>query len=148
MVAVAVLWGMGTVSTALARVPDLMGLEADVAGEVAAEDGFAIETVLTARGGVAGIVVGQDPGPGEFRRRGAALTVEVTSGARQVRVPDTKGMPVDEARAALEQAGLRMGDVVYRVFEGREPGRVVETDPPAGGLVDEGTDVRITSALG
>lgn len=148
VVAVLALWAMGTVPSAVGRVPHLVGLKADIATALAAEDGFRAETVFRNVGGVPGTVVGQHPSAGEFRARGSAVTVEVSRGARQVKVPDVKGMPVDEARRVLEEQRLRIGEAIYRVFPDREPGRVVETDPPAGRQVDEGTTVDLTAALG
>lgn len=148
VLAVAMLWALGTFPTALARVPDLAGAHADAAATLVAESGFGLEVVLTDAGGTPGTVVGQRPRAGSFETRGSLVTIEVTRGARQVAVPDLAGLPVGEARGALEGAGLRMGDAVYRVVEGAERGRVVSTDPPAGTQVDEGTEVAVVSALG
>lgn len=146
--AVAVLWAMSTLPSALARVPDLRRGPSDAAAATAQRNGFTVVIVERDGGGIAGTVVGQDPSPGTYLRRGEAVTLEVSRGAPQVAVPDLAGMPVDQARDALEDAGLRLGDVRYRVFRGREPGRVVSSDPGAGADLDRGSSVEVVAVLG
>jgi serine/threonine-protein kinase len=70
----------------------------------------------------------------------------VTKGARQVGVPDVRGMPVAEARRVLRDADLVPGDVTYRPRPDRESNRVYATDPPAGATVDAGTAVHVYAA--
>jgi serine/threonine-protein kinase len=108
-------------------------------------EGFTPKIEARPQGGVAGTVIEQDPAPGEALDRGATITIFVTQGARQVTVPDVKGMPVDQARQVLRQAKLEPGDVVYRNVAGREPDRVVSTNPAAGRSVDEATRVEIVA---
>ncbi|WP_229076751.1 PASTA domain-containing protein [Actinoplanes sp. DH11] len=58
----------------------------------------------------------------------------------EVNVPALRGMPVDDAKAALERTGLS-----YRVIQREseaEPGTVIDSDPPEGSLVP--SDARIT----
>lgn len=145
---VAVLWAMSTLPSALREVPDLRGAPTEAASATAQERGFEVAVVLRDGGGVAGTVVGQDPPAGDHISRGEAVTLEVSRGAPQVTVPNLEGMPVDQARDVLEDAGLRMDDVRYRVFRGREPGRVVSTDPGAGTTIDRGSPIEVTAALG
>jgi hypothetical protein len=59
---------------------------------------------------------------------------------REVTVPALRGMPVEDAKAALDRTGL-----TYRVIRrpsDAEPGTVVDSDPPEGRLVP--SDTRIT----
>jgi serine/threonine-protein kinase len=89
--------------------------------------------------------VAQDPVPGEALELGDTITIFVTEGADQKTIPDVTGMPVDQARQALRQAGVTPGDIVYRNEPTREPDRVIQTDPPKGRRVDEGTIVEIVA---
>jgi serine/threonine-protein kinase len=145
--AVAALWTLSGTSGSVDRVPGLVGLRADVAGTLAAERGFLTEIELRPAGGVAGTVIDQRPRPDAFLERGSIVTVGVSRGAVRVKVPDVTSMPVDEARRALEEAGLAAGDVRYRTSAEAEGGRVASTEPKAGTEVDAGTKVEITSVL-
>jgi serine/threonine-protein kinase len=96
--------------------------------------------------GRAGTVLEQQPEPGDFLARRSAIVLAVSRGARQVGVPDVRGMPVDEARRVLREAELTPGDVIYRRVASGEPNRVISTDPPGGATVDAGTSVAVVAA--
>jgi serine/threonine-protein kinase len=62
-----------------------------------------------------------------------------------VAVPRVVDMTLKDAQAALEEAGLVAAEDVLKVEDPtREPGTVVEQDPPAGAEVAEGTEVVLT----
>jgi hypothetical protein len=66
------------------------------------------------------------------------------STVREVAVPDVTGKPVPEARAAIEDAGLRPIVQVVAIDQFDEPvGRVLYMDEPAGSKLREGTTVGI-----
>ena len=60
-------------------------------------------------------------------------------------MPDVTGDSEDNARSALEGAGLRVGKVT-REESGEEPGTVIEQSPAAGEEVDKGDAVDLTVA--
>ncbi len=67
------------------------------------------------------------------------MTVVVSKGPDVVDVPDLKGMSLDEAEAALEKAGLVLGE-----FTGSGGNReVVASDPEAGASVPRGSSVNL-----
>src|SRR5690606_17763389 len=55
-----------------------------------------------------GRIVEQDPAAGQQVPPGTAVTVQVSSGAGTVTVPDVTGRTEGEARATLEGAGFRV----------------------------------------
>jgi serine/threonine-protein kinase len=58
----------------------------------------------------AGLVISQSPGPGESLREGEPLEITVSLGNELVEVPrDLNELPVAEAQARLEEAGLVVG---------------------------------------
>jgi serine/threonine-protein kinase len=66
----------------------------------------------------------------------------VTPTAQQVQVPVVVSLPEAEARAAIEDAGLAVGEVTPRETQNEaEVGTVLETTPASGAEVDEGTAV-------
>jgi serine/threonine-protein kinase len=142
---VLMIFAMSRSVTATAFTPDVKGLSSADAQARVVDGGFTPMIETRVQGGVAGTVVEQDPSPGEALARGGTVTIFVTKGARQVTVPDVKGMPVDQARQVLRQARLEPGDVVYRNEPSREPDRVISTNPVAGRSVDEATRVEIVA---
>jgi polyisoprenyl-teichoic acid--peptidoglycan teichoic acid transferase len=63
-------------------------------------------------------------------------------------IPDLTGMNLDEARAALESAGLALGDILERHYTFMESGRVVFSEPLPGLAVAPGTAVNLILSLG
>jgi len=86
----------------------------------------------------AGKVVGVRPGEGSEIARGATVEVVVSKGPDVVTVPQVDGKTLEAAIAALEAAGLTVGDV-----SGPARGQPYVTDPPAGTSVKRGTTVDI-----
>jgi eukaryotic-like serine/threonine-protein kinase len=92
------------------------------------------------------VVVDQDPAQGEEADEGSTVTIFVSTGPRQVEVPDLIGMTRDEAKDALEEEGLELGEVTPEVNEDVEEGTVFEQDPAPGEETDTGSEVAITIA--
>lgn len=78
-----------------------------------------------------GTVLAQDPIPGQQLRAGAAVSLAVSSGPPELRVPPLAGMNLESARELLESVGFDVD--VQQVRTGDVPrGAVARTDPPAG----------------
>ena len=76
----------------------------------------------------------------------ALASIDLTVAAQQVGVPNVCGMTVENARAALEAAGLTVGDAAT-ADEASDPsmnGVVYDQDPAADTLVDAGAQVTLT----
>jgi serine/threonine-protein kinase len=82
----------------------------------------------------AGEVIGTDPDQGEEVDPGD--TVEVIVATEPVAVPSVEGSSAEEARQAIEGAGLQVGAVI-----GPEDGVVIITNPGGGSEVDLGSTV-------
>lgn len=87
----------------------------------------------------AGVVIRLSDEPGSELARGTTVTVVVSKGPDVVEVPKTKGMSLDEAEAALEAAGLVLGEFVG----GGGNREVVASDPEAGTSVPRGSEVNL-----
>jgi serine/threonine-protein kinase len=84
-----------------------------------------------------GNVVNTLPGPGPVAP-GTTITVNVSKGPQIVTVPDvTNGMSVAQATAALQAAGLQVGNI-YGPSKGTH---VLDTQPAAGSRVPHGSSV-------
>jgi serine/threonine-protein kinase len=120
------------------EVPDVSGQSAGDA--VAQLEGLGLTTESRGQhatnGEQAGTVLGTDPPAGELVEPGSRVVVLVA--VDQATVPNVQGMRLEEATAAIEGAGLVVGDIV-----GNERGRVFLTMPFAGSQVEPGTRVRL-----
>ena len=66
----------------------------------------------------------------------------------QVAVPVVAGQTLDAARAAIEGAGLKVGEVTTAASTTVPEGTVIESTPSAGAEVDEGSEVALSVSGG
>jgi len=92
-----------------------------------------------------GLVIGTDPPAGTVALVGSAVTLLVSSGPAQVRVPDVLGESQTAAEAALTGAGLEVGTISSRV-SGQTPGSVLAQSPHGGVSLPSGSKVGLTIA--
>lgn len=117
-----------TPATAVATMPDLLGLTADTVARVLADAGVTAEVSTAAEpaAGPEGIVVGQSPSPGEEVSGSISLTVSEPALA-----PDTIGMPIGDARRLVEGFGAVV-QVVREVDPSVAAGTVLSVSPAVG----------------
>ena len=94
-----------------------------------------------------GEVVDQEPNAGGTVEEGGAVTVIVSSGPKQVEVPDLRGLTEKEAKKTLKDEGLKADDTT-KVFSEEEKGTVVAHEPGPGAVVDAGTEVDLQVSKG
>jgi beta-lactam-binding protein with PASTA domain len=92
-----------------------------------------------------GRVIESSPAGGTTVERGTTVTLTVSRGPETVEVPDVTGDSEDNARSAIEGAGLRVGKVTEAESE-EEPGTVTAQDPAPGTSVTKNTAVALTVA--
>ena len=88
------------------------------------------------------------PSAGSKVRAGSTITGYVSSGSEKVTIPDVTGMSQDQARTALTQAGLSVGNVNTVDEGGAQQGRVVSTSPAVGSEAKRGDTVALNIASG
>lgn len=86
----------------------------------------------------AGTVVSSDPPSGAQVARGSTVTLVVSKGPDVVTVPPILGLSLPEATAAIQGAGLTIGDVA-----GPSGGKVVAANPKDGDVVRRGRAVNL-----
>lgn len=130
-----------------ARVPDVVGLPRDEAIKRLERRGFtaAIDSEFSTSV-EAGLVISTFPAHGNESPRGSEVAVTVSEGPRQVQVPSVIGDSLDAATATLEAEGLDVA--VARVESNAPRDQVIDQEPGAGAMVDEGTEVTISVASG
>jgi len=78
-------------------------------------------------------------------QRGRTVQLVISSGPRQVEVPDVRGRSRDEAESTLEAAGFKVS-VSEQVTDDTEPGNVLKQTPGPGASVDEGATIALAVA--
>ncbi|MCS4485112.1 Stk1 family PASTA domain-containing Ser/Thr kinase [Gleimia sp. 6138-11-ORH1] len=95
-----------------------------------------------------GKVVSSDPAPGTKVNKKSKVQLRISSGPKEVTVPNIKGMTQDQAREALKAAGLTIGEI-NRIDELGEPkDRILRTSPEIGAPIKKGTAINIFIASG
>jgi serine/threonine-protein kinase len=89
-----------------------------------------------------GLVVSTDPTAGVSVQVGSPVTVLVSSGPREARVPEVSGETQANATASLSAAGLKVSTVKREVSE-PAAGTVISQNPAAGTQVKPGSTVTI-----
>ena len=111
------------------------------------EDGFEPNVRRVPNGAQpAGIVFDQSPVEGTGLARGGIVTILVSTGKKNVTVPDVVGSQVTDAVATLTRAGLVAKSV--GVASDKPSGTVTAQDPAAGTSLVEGATVRINYSTG
>jgi serine/threonine protein kinase/beta-lactam-binding protein with PASTA domain len=96
----------------------------------------------------AGTVLRTEPAAGTELRSGSRVTIVVSRGeddSDTVEVPSVVGEDFDEAAERLDELDLDAEGRSAVPFLGRDDGRVVAQDPPAGTRVERGTTVTLTT---
>ncbi|CAL9392972.1 PASTA domain-containing protein [Streptomyces sp. enrichment culture] len=133
----------------IVKVPDLKGEPLDAARERLREAGLAAGVVTEEfDAGVAkGSVISTDPRAGTERSPDAAVALVVSKGA-PIEVPGAVGRPLEDARAALTEAGFTVEVAEERVHSPHPAGSVAAQSLPAGTRAAEGDRVTLTLSKG
>ncbi|WP_409240047.1 Stk1 family PASTA domain-containing Ser/Thr kinase [Streptomyces sp. PA5.6] len=94
-----------------------------------------------------GSVISTDPRAGFTRKAGSAVALVVSKG-RPVEVPDVTGESEEDARADLEDAGLKAEIAPERVNSDEDKGDVAKQSPVADKTIAEGDTVQLTISKG
>jgi eukaryotic-like serine/threonine-protein kinase len=129
-----------------AGVPAVRGLTRASARARLKKAGFEIEERREASESVPqGRVITTEPESGSQLERGSSVTLIVSTGPEQVKVPNVVNKDVEDARDELDEAGLS-ADVEREESEDKEPGTVLRQEPGADTEVDSGSSVTLVVA--
>ncbi len=130
-------------------VPDVIGMSyEDALVEITASDLQARRMNEASSSVPEGDVIRVSPAPETSVDIGLEIDVYVSSGAEQAEVPTLEGLSEDEARTAIEAAGLRVGQITTRSVPGIQAGVVLSATPATGQQVDLDSTVNLTVATG
>ncbi|MDX1660816.1 MAG: PASTA domain-containing protein [Gemmatimonadota bacterium] len=134
----------------LNRVPDLTGRDVEDAIEAGEEAGY---TVIETGGQFSeevesGDVLYQIPPPQSYLQRGDTLFVLTSLGEATPVLPDLAGVEPEIARSVLARLGLEITPSRRESSDLHPQGTVIETIPPAGTPIEEGTEVTLVLSRG
>jgi predicted flap endonuclease-1-like 5' DNA nuclease len=127
-------------------VPDVRDRAVDEARAAIRRAGFAVGDVTTEPGDEDDVVLDQFPSPRSVAEPGAPVDLTVSE-HRESDVPSVVGLDLDDAAAALSDAGLAVGEVDVET-RSAPADAVVGQSPPAGERVPAGTAVNLTVSAG
>lgn len=90
----------------------------------------------------------QDPKAGAQLHEGDHVTLFVSTGPRQVTVPDVTGMSLVQAKAKLQDAHLKVGTISREASTSVQKGDVIRQEYPAHSQAEVGTAVGLTVSSG
>jgi beta-lactam-binding protein with PASTA domain/predicted Ser/Thr protein kinase len=134
----------------MVAVPDLVGLTRLQAQQQLDEAGLIMgdRTRRPSDEVPAGRVIEQDPPADRQIETGSAVDLVFSSGPKTVEVPSVTGLSVADAEAALETAGLVLGEQSEQNDQTVPEGQIISQDPPAGEEVPEETPVNVVVSAG
>jgi serine/threonine protein kinase len=128
-------------------VPGTSGLPAEEAAEKIEAAGFVVTTENVSSNTVEeGLVVHSEPSGGSSATNGSTVTLFVSSGRKQVKVPVLAG--TQRSVAVQQIRGLGLVPSVSEEESSSPPGQVIRQSPNAGATVTEGSTVSLVVAKG
>jgi eukaryotic-like serine/threonine-protein kinase len=140
---------VGVAPETVAVPPNLVGSTEEEARAAIQAAGLTVGTVTQEENDDAepGEVLATDPASGEEVQVGSAVNLVVAEAPETVTVPPVLGRSVDDARAAIEAAGLSFGNVTREASD-QPVDTVLRTDPSGGTEVARGSTVSVVISSG
>ena len=133
------------------KIPSVIGKSYEEAKNTLEKEGFVVHKATSySEDMAAGYVMSQSPAAETKAPKGSAITLTVSLGKEEtkVRVPNVLGLTELEAVNALEEAGLRVGDIGRENNENFSADLVCYQSSPVNSYLKEGSVVDIKVSLG
>jgi serine/threonine-protein kinase len=132
----------------MSEVPDVTGKKVEIAKSLLEGRGFRMyeETAISDPSVPDGTVSKQDPVPGSKVRKG--WTVKVWPNSAGAEVPNMKNLPLAQATVVLQQAGLKLGQVIMQPSDTVEKDGVISSNPVFGLKVSKDSQVDLIVSAG
>ena len=127
----------------LVTLPDVIGLQREEAESQLKQLGFIVDVDTRDADQPEGEVIGESPGPDSELKKGATVTIIVSTGAGSVIVPNVEGQTEASARTNLIGKGLNVVIDEEETLEESEDGDVIDQAPAPGTRVVMGDTVTI-----
>ena len=132
------------------QVPNVVGKELATAKAELEAAGFTIGTVTEENSDeqAAGLVISTNPAANSSKAKGSTINIVVSKGAETLAVPDVRGKKLETAKAELEAAGFKIGEVTETYSDTVASGLVILTDPANGVETSKNTTINIQVSKG
>ncbi|MCW2558304.1 MAG: serine/threonine protein kinase, partial [Mycobacterium sp.] len=130
--AVVVTVGISVFGARDARVPDVHGQSLDAARTALENAGFTVNVQTKPDSTVdQGDAINTEPDANSMATTGDVVTINVSMGITQVKIPDCATLTYQECKSKLEDAGFEKLVQASKASRPEDKGQVVETSPPA-----------------
>ncbi|MFM7014363.1 MAG: Stk1 family PASTA domain-containing Ser/Thr kinase [Actinomycetota bacterium] len=141
-------WWFSSGPGGLSLIPNLEGREESVAREILEPVGFNVAIKTESSGLIpTGKIIRSEPPFGNRVFKSSTITLFVSSGPKQVTVPDYAGLNLDQMRSSLAEASLQEGLVEY-FFTDTPKDKVFNLTKPVGDQINQDSQVGIWVSLG
>ncbi|HSL57435.1 MAG TPA: PASTA domain-containing protein, partial [Acidimicrobiales bacterium] len=131
------------------EVPGVIELSIEEATRLLEAEGFVVSPEFSENEDFdANVVFDQNPRGGAIVAEGATVTIFVSSGTESFPMPSLEGFLESDARAALAQANLTVGNVTREISDEYGLDEIIRTVPAAGEPVAPGTAVDLVVSEG
>ena len=89
-----------------------------------------------------------NPASGSELQKNSSVTLTVSSGKETTDVPDVTGMTLEQASAALNEAGLLLNENVSETNDDAPAGEIISQDPAGGSQLSKGSKIRVAVSKG
>jgi beta-lactam-binding protein with PASTA domain/predicted Ser/Thr protein kinase len=129
-------------------VPDVVGRQSASAAQTLNQAGFEVRIQPVQSDKVAkDRVISQNPGAHDEADKGSTVTLTVSGGPGDAPVPDVVGLTENSAQNRVEKAGFKSRSR-NEISDSVEQGRVIESSPPQGTLLERGQTVTLVVSSG
>ncbi|MCD8078343.1 MAG: Stk1 family PASTA domain-containing Ser/Thr kinase [Lachnospiraceae bacterium] len=136
-------------ATVTVEVPDVTGLTKSKAVEKLENLGLKVTSSEAASDDVSeGLVISQSVDEGTEVEEGTSVSIVVSTGSAKVTVPNLKYYTLSEAKSALKELGLEIGEVEEEYSDDSMKGVVISQSVDSGKSVEKGTSIDIVIGLG
>jgi beta-lactam-binding protein with PASTA domain len=134
----------------MSEVPDVTGKKVEIARSILEGRGFKVyqEDVVSDATVPDGAVSKQDPVPGVKARRGSMVKVWPNNAGANV--PMMTGIPLAQATVLIQQAGLKLGQVIMQPSDSVAKDAIISSNPPFGSQAskDKAIDLVVSAGAG
>ena len=132
------------------NVPDLSNINFNVAVKICESNKLYLEQVEVVNNDDVekGKIISQNPHPGIKTKKFRTVEVVVSNGPEMVRIPFLYNLSAREAKLKLENAGLQIGEKIYRYSDDVDKNKVVYSQPVADELIAKRSPVDVIISLG
>ncbi len=135
--------------SATVPIPDVKGRVLDEAVAILEDAGFEVTPVAEENSDIEpNVVWSQTPEAGELLSEGGKVSIVYNPTNTPIPVPDLSGLTVEQARTALLNLGLTIGQIIFQNDEEIAENLIVSTSPPAGDQVLGGVTIDLTVSRG